>query len=87
MAIRGEGAVDVHQAPDLARIASGRHRSKQLLADTVGMRAILMRTLTMVARAAAVQDIADTCRRFAPIVAGLLLGTAAVLEPRGPGTP
>jgi hypothetical protein len=32
-------------------------------------------------------DVVDTCRRFAPIVAGLLLGTAAVLEPRGPGTP
>ena len=87
MAIRGEGAVDVHQAPDLARIASGRHRSKQLLADTVGMRAILMRTLTMVAPAAAGQNIADTCRRFAAIVARLLLGTAAVRGSRGAGTP
>jgi hypothetical protein len=61
--------------------------SKQLLADTVSMRPILMRTLTMVAPAAAGQDIADACRRFAAIVAGRLLGTAAVRGSRGAGTP
>ena len=61
--------------------------SKQLLADTVSMRPILMRTLTMVAPAAAGQRIADTCRRFAAIVAGPLLGTAAVRGSRGAATP
>jgi hypothetical protein len=60
--------------------------SNQLLADTVSMRPILMRTSTMVAVAAAVHDIADRCRRFAAIVAGLLLGTAVRGSP-GAGTP
>jgi hypothetical protein len=32
-------------------------------------------------------DVADTRRRFAAIVAGLLLGIAAVRGPRGEGTP
>jgi hypothetical protein len=32
-------------------------------------------------------DFADMCRRLAAIVAGLLLGTAAVVGSRGTGTP